>query len=94
MNEQAYAWAWKQADLSMEQSIVLLALAHFLDEGRIVGRMPMTELVRKSRQTQAEVLVRLQELKAKALISYDLNLIPDTLVYSLPVEFDEVTTGE
>lgn len=93
MNEQAYAWAWQQ-DLCMEQSIILLALAHFLDEGRIVGRMPMAELALKSRQTEEEVQIQLLELKAKGLISYDLNLIPDTLVYALPVELDEVTAGE
>ncbi|XBH21690.1 hypothetical protein V5R04_00220 [Jonesiaceae bacterium BS-20] len=93
MSKKATTWAWEQ-DVCTEQSIILLALAHFLDEGRIVARMPMAELVRKSRQTQAEVLVRLQELKPQGLISYDLNLIPDTLVYSLPVELDEVDTDE
>lgn len=94
MNEQAYAWAWKQVNLSTEQSLILLALAHFLDEGRIVARMPIAELVDKSRQVQTEVLTRLQELKTKGLISYDLALIPDTLAYALPVKLDEVASHE
>ena len=93
MNEQAYAGAWQQ-DLCMEQSIILLALAHFLDEGRIVGRMPLVELAIKARQTEAEVQVQLLELHAKGLISYDLTLIADTLVYMLPVELEEVTVSE
>lgn len=93
MNEQAYAWAWQQ-DVSAERLIILLALAHFLDEGRIVGRMPMAELALKTRRTEEEVQIQLLELKARDLISYDLTLIADTLVFMLPVELKEVTVSE
>lgn len=94
MSDKATLWAWAQDDLAMNQSIVLLALGDFLDEGRIVGYIPMDYLVVKSKQSREQVLARLQELKGFGLVKYDLELIPGKLVFALPVELDEVTAGE
>lgn len=94
MNEKAYAWAWGQEGLSMEQLIVLLALAHFLDEGCITASMPVVELERKSRLSKELVLIRLQELKALDLVEYDLELTPGKVFFTLPAGLDEAVPNE